>query len=210
MNSQDIWTIMSGMGRIRLAACAFCLVCLTFAAPAKAADAGTATWEDAKKACAAMNRNVLTMKGLQDLAAGKGHSPAAAQALSEGIYWSSDESVEKGQYLVVYLPDGKPGHFPGTDKHRFICDQGPRRSAARTWDEADAICSSQGKKLPTVEYLQSIAGETGDGSYTGKGLTMGNYWTREPGEKGHEVVLTGNGKNHWFNDTDKYSVHCTE
>lgn len=202
--------IWRNRARAGLMALAFCAACLALASPAGAADSGTATWEEAKKDCAALNRNVLTVKALRDMGAGTGEGSFAALNLSEGVYWSSDESLKKGQYLVVHLPSGEARSFSGTDRHRFLCDRGPRRSDARTWEEAEAVCSSQGKKLPTVEYMLSIAGETGDGSYSAKGLKMGNYWTREPGEKGHIVVLTGNGKSSWFDDKDKFSIHCTD
>lgn len=190
------------------AALSAAVLCLFTAQPAYAVKRYV-SWEVAQQGCAADSRNVLTVQMLLSLAEGKGEHTVESLRLPEAMYWSSDAAAEPGKYLAVTLPGSEVEARNAGEELRYICDRGPRRSTARTWEEAEAICSNQGLQLPTTEYLQSISGETGDGSYAAKGLFMRNYWTRDMGEQGHTVVLTGNGKHSWFPDSHKFSVYCT-
>lgn len=108
-------------------------------------------------------------------------------------------SVSFSQAATAIDANGAPSGF----------DQ-PLQPATMDWEQASQLCAGRGGALPTVEELQAIADETGNGMYAAYAWPKGMFWTSMAGTEGHKAVFMGNGKEQDFPDSFKQWVTCRQ
>lgn len=190
---------------------------------------GKLPWQAAANFCESQGRMLPSMAQLKEFS-GKVMNPEKYG--SESWFWTRDATGENYQAIAMGAGDEKV--FAMGDKLFTACVDDPARknkgapapkeaigtsvpgfltgmaAESANWENADLFCKSQGKNLPTVAQLQTVAVTSGNGSYSEFHWPKGMFWTREPGESGYKLVHLGNGKAIWFPDTDRHWVVCSD